>query len=475
MNSFSKSAFLALLFGLFLANFTPQLKAQQCITGMSPVAITIQTDDYPQETSFQLRDITDSQIVFTISSTQLGSNGTFTFTTCVPTGHCLKTELIDAAANGGPSVTLQYQGNTYTSPDPGNFNQFETILMGSTSCTDVSPIQDWGNYVITARGGLRVGNGNYFDSPIAGGQVNGNVCVGSRNKIQGWIAGGEVGVGDGNSITGHNSLNRFGTAPAIRPCGTNQSPAIDDMHIYTGGIGNSTDCKMADLIPPGVESVIVPNGATEIILPGNYTSIIINEGATLLAFKGGYTAQEIIVDGGRLLPGGGGVLCDIFFQTSNFQFSNGSTIRATINCDHVIVDSDNEFEGYLHVMDPTQVSVIGDKNIFKKPACPPCEEALNNKKEGDQGFAPMNTPGNFEIVPHPVSGDQFRISAADLSLPAKLSIFHISGTLVKEIALRNMQDLEFRDKGGLAPGMYICKLDTLDGNVRTKKLLIQGK
>lgn len=475
MNSFSKLTFLLLLFGLYLANFSPQLKAQQCPTGLTQVAITIQTDAYHQETSFQLRDLTDMQVVYTISPTQLGPSGTFTFMACVPTGHCLKSELIDAAGNGGSSVSLQYQSQTYTSPDPGNFDQFETILMGSNSCTDISPIQDWSNYVVTTRGGLQIGNGNYFDSPIAGGQASGTICIGERNKIDGWVSGGDIGIGRDNHITGYNSLLRFGTAPAIYPCGADPFPTIGDLHVTPRPIGNSTDCKMADIIPVGSEAVIVPNGATEIITPGNYTSIIINEGATLLAFKGGYTAQEIIVDGGRLLPGGGGVLCDIFFQTSNFQFGNGSTIRATINCDHVIVDSESEFEGYLHVMDPTQVSVIGDKNIFKKPACPPCEEALNKGRQGDQGFVPIKTPGNFEIVPHPVSGDQFRISAADLSLPAKLSIFHVSGSLIKEVVLHNLQDLEFQDRGGLVPGMYICKLDTLDGNVRTKKLMIQGR
>ncbi len=474
MNSISKSTILLLLLGLFLTGFTTQLSAQ-CVTGQVPVTISLQTDASPQETEFQLRDLTTGQIIFSIGNASLIPNATHNYSICAPAGHCLKTELIDAGANGGPSVTIVYdQITTYQSPDPGNFAQFETILMGSQQCTDLGPVNNWSNYPFTSLGGLRIGNNNSFSGPVAAALANGGVCIGDNNRIQGWLAGGEVGYGASNIISGYNNLRRFGTAPAISPCGNSPAPSIDDFHVTVPGLGNSTDCQMADLIPVANQSIEVPSGVNEMIFPGNYTSIIVNQGATLLAMPGGYTAGEIIVDGGRLLPGGGGVLCDIFFQASDVQIANGSTVRATINCKHVIIGNGNEIEGFIHVMDPAQTSTIGDFNTFKMPACPPCEAALKNNGRGDQGFVPIETPKEFKIVPHPVSGAQFGISATGVLFPARLSIYDLSGLLVHEIPIRQADDLNRMSRNGLAPGMYICKLDSADGTMRTSKMLIRG-
>lgn len=474
MKLLSSSTILLLFLGLFLSGCTNQSTAQ-CVTGQVPVDITLVTDDYPQDTDFRVRDLSTGQIVFQVSQTSLAPNSTYNYSFCAVEGHCLKTELIDAASNGGPSVTIVYDGNTtFSSPDPGNFDQFETILVGTSQCTDISKVNSWDSYVVTSRGNLRVGNDNVFNAPIAGGIVSGNICMGDDNMVNGWLAGGEIGYGSGNTITGHNNLAGFGKTPAIRPCGTNQAPMINELHIQVPPIGNSTDCDISDILPVATESIEIPMGVTEVIEPGNYTHIHVAAGATALAVKGNYTAQEIIIEGGRLMPGGGGVLCDIFFRASYVEIQDGSTVMATINCDHVVVGHGSEFEGYLHIMDDTQSSSIGNNNKFTKPACPPCEEALNKKEGKGHGFVPMDhTPEDFEIVPHPVSGEQFGISATGLAYPAKLNIYNLSGDLVNQMDIQTEDDLNNLDRGRLASGMYICKLDSLDGKIRTTKLMVQ--
>ena len=472
MKTTSSIHLFAFLFGIVFLLSTQQLSAQ-CPTGQIPVGITLTTDANPQETTFQLRDLSTGSIIFTAPSSLLGPNGTYTFNVCATPGNCLKSELIDAASNGGPAVTITYNGMTFSSPNPGVFDMFETILIGGTNCTDLSPVDTWANYPITSVGDITIGNGNYFGGPIAGGQQDGTVCMGIRNTVNGWISGGEVGVGNFNAISGFNGIKRFGTAPSVQPCGANANPVIDDFHVRPGGVGNSTDCKMADIIPVGTDAVHVPNGVTELIGPGNYTTIEVEAGGTLLAMPGGYTAGELIIDGGRLLPGGGGVLCDVFFQVSNFQMTNGSTVKATINCKAVNIGSNNEMEGFIHVIDKALPSSIGNNNKFELPACPPCEDALNKKGKGDQGFVPFENEFDFDLYPNPVQGDQVQIVATGLAFPARLSLFHISGALAKEYRYNSEAEFGKAATDGLAPGMYICKLDSQDGASRTHKLLVR--
>lgn len=458
---------------ILLGAFQGNLSAQ-CVTGMVPVNVYLTTDANPAETTYQLRDLTTGQIIFSVPPTFLSPNTTYNFNACATAGHCLKSELIDAGQNGGPSVAIVYDNNlTFASPNPGVFDQFETILVGTAACTDLSPVDDWTNYLITSHGPLSIGNSNVFNGPIAGGLVQGSLCMGVRNHVNGWVTGGEVGVKSSTYISGYNGIKRFGYAPGSVPCGNNPSPIIDDFHINDGGLYNSTDCELGDLLPMPSGPITIPSGVTEVIVPGVYTDIVIESDATCLAMKGGYAAQTLLVDGGRLMPGGNGPICDIFFRVNHVTITDGSTVLGIINCDEVVIGNGNEVEGWIHIMAPGSSSSIGNNNVFNEPTCPPCEEEANNKsQQGDQGFAPIETELDFELYPNPVMEGRFSLAATGLEYPAVLSVYNLSGMKVREVKMNDASDLQVQAGDQLVPGMYICKLDSRDGASKTRKFMV---
>jgi|GEM_PF-5056279 len=450
---------------------TPQDAKAQCANNQIPVTIVLATDASPQETSFQLRDLTTGNIVFSVSPSVLGPNGTYTFSTCVVAGNCLKAELIDSGLNGGSSMTIGIPGATFSSSNPGVFDQFETILVGGSNCTDLSDLADLNQYVVRAKNGLKIGNGNRFKGSVAGGTEDGALCMGGNNAVMGWLLGGEVGYESNSTVVGLNGVDAFGAAPAVRPCGSNASATIDEFHVMPKPLGNTTNCEMMDIIPKPNQSLYVPPGVTTVLNGFLFTSIVVADGGTLLAHPGKYYGGELIIEGGKLLPAGGGgsPICDIFFQFSEVSFSEGSFVRAIINCEEVKIGNNNNFEGILGINGPNG-SHIGDNNVFTLPDCPACVEVLKNNK---QGMAPELKPSRFDVIPHPVQGRNFAIKTQDVSFPADFSVYDLSGKLVQQQTLSDANHTQIELTGELPSGLYLCKLASYTGDTLTRKITLQ--
>lgn len=450
-----------------------QAIAQCSTTNLMPVTITLNTDANPQETSFQLRDLTTGNIVFSVSSSQLTANGTFSFSTCVIPGNCLKAELIDSGLNGGPSMTIGIPGATFSSSNPGVFDQFETILVGGSNCTDLDDLSDLNEYVVRAKGDLKIGSGNRFDGSVAGGTEKGDLCMGGNNYVMGWLLGGEVGYGSNTTIVGLNGVNAFGAAPAARPCGSNSGPTINDLHILPNPFGNTNNCELLDILPKSDNDLYVPPGVTTVLNDHIFNSIVVAEGGILMAHPGKYYGGELIIDGGKLLPaaggGGGSPLCDIFFQFSKVTFSEGSYVRAIINCEEVKIGDNNSFEGILGILGPNG-GEIGDNNVFSLPDCPACVEASKTKK---QGLAPELKPNRFNVVPHPVQGRNFAIKTQEVSFPADFKLYDLSGKLVQQQTLSDETHNQIELTGELPSGLYLCKLASYTGDTLTRKITLQ--
>lgn len=458
----------------FLALGSFHLLHSQCGPNEIPVSITLQTDNAPQETSFQLRDLSTGTVVFSVSSSILGQNGTFNFSTCAPAGHCLKAELIDSGLNGGSSMQIGIPGATFSSSNPGNFSQFETILVGGTQCTDLDDVQEINNYVVRARKKLTIGEGNRFLGSVAGGTQGGALCIGDNNYFSGWLLGGKVGYGSNSSIGGFNGVSAFGKAPSARPCGSNAAPTIDEFHIIPNPFGNVSNCEMMDLIPPTNNSLYVPDGVTTVLNKHLFSSIVVANGGTLLAHPGKYYGGELIIDGGTLMRAGGGgtVICDIFFQFSSVVFTEGSFVRAVINCEEVKIGNNNDFKGVLSI-NGKDGGHIGDNNIFALPDCPACvEQKIKNLYKG---VVPDSKEPQFDIIPHPVQeGNGFQIATEDFSYPADLMIYDLSGKLVQSTTLSNSSSTQKVELPMALPsGLYLCKLASHNGDTLTRKMTIQ--
>lgn len=116
----------------------------QCPIGMSRVVIHLTTDNYPQETSWELTNNTTGQVYASVArQTRLTQNLTlYTDTLCVPTSACMKFQIDDSARDGiccgyGAGHYELYVDGVQVLAAPGNFGAQQITTFNcppGTSC-----------------------------------------------------------------------------------------------------------------------------------------------------------------------------------------------------------------------------------------------------------------------------------------------------------------------------------------------------
>jgi cytoskeletal protein CcmA (bactofilin family) len=444
------------------------------------MVITLHTDGYASETSLEIHDLSNNSTIYTIGYGSQAPNTTQSYTFCAPNGTCLKADLYDIGGNGGSNFDIVFQGNTYTSAPGGLFGHLSTALLGGTICTDISPVLDSGAYFIKSAGKLTIGNGNIFRGSILGNPVNGEVCLGIRNEVSGWVSGDKIALGESNQINGYNNIQLFGKDYGSN-CQSGSGLPAHDMHITNGPWGNVADgCDPnAEIIPSDEDITLIGEGPEMDIHPGHFGDVIVKDGAKLVYFppldpniEGPfyYTMESLTIDGGIFKSAGGGVLCDIFINTKTLIIGNGAEVSANINCEQIIVGDGNVFKGEFQATEPGNEFVIGDNNVFDDPICPAC---LNHKKE-KQGNGSIEQIPQMKIWPNPSDSGEINIAA-----PAgKLEVFNLNGLSVFDAELDgpdtgNVQVKVISTKD-LRPGMYISRVITTDGRILNGKFLLLG-
>ncbi len=446
--------------------------AQQCPTGTTSMSITIVTDAQPQQTTFNLYELATGNVLFSVSPTNLPPNSTLNYNVCVPSGGCVKGDLLDSNGDGGSDFYLTYNGQVYTSPLGANFGHLNTIVVGPASCSDFSQINDSTAYVLRSSGGIVMGKGNKIGGPVLANPSSGDICMGPRNRVNGWVRGRKLQAAPNNVITGKNNVELFGLDYNLNGCTTTSGIPSNQMGITTGPMGNVGQCVPEDEAVYGEQNIFLTGGDEGVLDAGNYGNVTVTNGATLFLYNDYYNIENLTIAGGTLkYGGGGGVLCDIFIRSAQVTITFNSTVHANINCDWVIIGDGNEVIGEIQTEDPGTEMQIGNFNSIQKPECPACQEALQNgsKQEEDDG---LGLSPDFRVWPNPLQGQEINFHSNEAG---ELSILNLSGREVYHRPLSegiSTIDLNPEEFPG---GMYISRLTTSSGRALHQKFLVTGK
>lgn len=132
-----KGVFTLLFFTVF-GSFI--LYAQPCATGESLVTITLETDNWGYETSWQLTDH-QNNVLLSVELNEYESFTTYSHEACIETGTCTTFSLFDSFGDGGPAYQISIDGVVVAAAESENFGhdtfvQFNCPL--GSGCT--SPI-----------------------------------------------------------------------------------------------------------------------------------------------------------------------------------------------------------------------------------------------------------------------------------------------------------------------------------------------
>lgn len=479
-SNLSKTLFFVLLALTILPNKSQAQTGGTGTTLGSLATIILYTDSNPQETTFELYDLATGNVLLTASGSMLPPNGSQMLTAWIPNGGCIKGDLSDSAGDGGSDFVINYQGNTYSTSLGTNFGYLNTIVAGPAGCSDFSALDDFTNYLVRAEGGLQIGNSNNFEGSILGNPVTGDICMGIRNDVDGWVRGSKVGIPASNQIDGLNNIDAFGLDLGYDVCsGSNPMPA-GGLHVTPTPMPNvGHDCLPDDLTEYGDEDLYLSGVNTEHTLDPDFQDdvremgdVVVTNGATLYLYNEYYNFRSLVVSGGKVIyNGGGGTLCDIFIRAQDVVVTFNSTVHANINCDWINIGNDNEIIGEIAMEDPTTPLVIGDRNTFKEPICPPCQApaaiTLKNNVQVEKEL--------LYVWPNPVNGNQFQVQAPGGS---ELEIFDMLGKrmFVGEMPgqSKEMTTLSI-DTFAFSEGMYISKVTMPEGRVLNRKFMVGGK
>ena len=425
------------------------------------MTINLTTDSNNQETSLNVHDLTTGSIIYSISAGSQAANTTQTYMVCANSSHCFKADLLDAAGNGGASFTIVFQSQTYSSATSYGF--ISTALMGTAACTDLSPVLDSASYFIKSAGPIKMGSKNSVSGSMLAGSSGGNICMGDRNGIRGWVKGDKISLGNNNSFSGYQGIDLFGNDYGINVCNQSSGLPGSGFHVTPDPMSNTTDdCEDIEVVPSNNDITLAGPGAFQTIGPGQYGKVTLSGGATLRLHEGAYSIEEIDIDGAKLAPVIGGILCEVLISTDKLAFTNGSTVKATINCKSTNIGEDNIFEGWITMDDPGETMYIGDRNKLSAPTCLPCE-SMKNKGNGSIDDQPR-----FQIWPNPSDSGEIRFSNMDAG---QLEVYSLEGKLVASISVdgpsgRNGFSVNVQH---LKPGMYIGKMTQASGAVARQK------
>lgn len=426
------------------------------------MTISLSTDAFPLETSFEVRDLTDETVLFSVPGTALAANTTQAYSICADDSHCYLARVTDTGGNGGATFDIVFQGNSYSSAGPGGYGYITTVQLGATPCLDISPTLDTASYLITSAAPVKIGSMNRFYGSILADQSTADVCLGERNMVQGWIRGRKIALGSLNTITGYNGIELFGTDYGIGVCSQASGLGQNDFAVNSQPLGNTTDdCEEAEVVPSDQDIFLAGPGSMLTIFPGNYGKVTIQAGAALFLNEGVYTMEELSVSNSKLIPAPGGILCEILISTDKLTLDH-STVQATINCKSLNILDENDITGDLTVDDPIGTTEIGDKNSFSAPNCPPCQ--LGSKRRPGRGG--IDEVPRLKTFPNPSDSGEIYFSYTE---PGTLEIYNLNGRLVhrQELLERASKEAQIYELDAqiLEPGMYIGRMITNTGQV----------
>lgn len=467
--------FLSILL-LHALHFLPHSLQAQCTNGQSLMTIAVQTDANYQETSMKIHDLTSGTTIWTLPAGSQAANTLQTYTVCATNANCFKADLLDSGGNGGATFTIYFQSNVYSSASATGYGYISTALMGGSTCPTYSEVFDSASYFIRSAGPIKVGDKNKFVGSVMANKSGGDICMGSRNTVTGWVKGDKVGMPTGNIIAGINGIGIFGNDWGAGVCSQSSAMPVDDMAVLAKPQTNSTDCEVQPVVPSLVHINLNGPGSTQTIDPGNYGVIEVNNGATLYLNAGQYTMGQLSLSNGKLMPAGGGTLCEILISSDKVSFTVGSTVHATINCESVHVGNNNVFKGVLETTDSSEPMLIGNGNLFEGPTCPPCEEGKINKlRNPKRGHGSIDATPEFKTWPNPSDSGEIHFSYAQ---DGSLDIFDLQGEKVMSVELVNtnigIESTYTLDVQDLKPGMYIGRMTTASGQVASQKITLLG-
>lgn len=460
-------AFVAILF----AHWSP---AQAQTSGTSLLVFNLNTNDDGAETWFRLRDLNTGSVLLSTPPGSLADNASYSYSVFAYPSHCIKLEIWDTAEDGGATWGGSFNGQTFASV-PYTF--LSTQMMGASTCNNFGPVNYGGNYVITTRGKLVIGNDNKFSGAIGGGKRSA-VCMGARNQVSRWIAADTVNMGRMNNIAGLNGNNVFLAEKLRDNCSPGGGLPSQSPWIKTppgGGLGNTADCDPTTPIEESIQDVKIDGpGVLMTLAPGHYRHITVTNGATLMLENGNFTCELLEIRHSTLIPNfpGGGVLCDVFVYTHDAIFRS-ATVMAHVNCETLNGEQDNTFMGSITIKDPSTTSHIGDNNKFVLAACPDCDK----KKSGSLKQI-EKIEGEVGIWPNPVKDRLNWGGILDQGGDLSLKVFDLNGKEVLSENLSNPGDgLSFKsevDAGHLNRGIYLFRISCSTGFSQSGKFILSN-
>ena len=123
--------YLSFLIFCFLFVLSSKQADAQCAPNATEIVISITTDNYPGETSWELVDQTGSGYMNANALTQ--SNTTYTWSICVPTSNCYSFTIFDSFGDGicctwgSGSYNVTYAGVTVASGGPFGFSEITSL------------------------------------------------------------------------------------------------------------------------------------------------------------------------------------------------------------------------------------------------------------------------------------------------------------------------------------------------------------
>ena len=104
-----KMRILLSIFGIVFLTFLSKFSQAQCLAGYDQIKVELLTDNYPQETSWNLYSNTGA--ILLSSQTGMGVTTFYADSICVPTGTCVKFVIQDSYGDG---ICCNYGVGNYT-------------------------------------------------------------------------------------------------------------------------------------------------------------------------------------------------------------------------------------------------------------------------------------------------------------------------------------------------------------------------